>query len=113
MYDIKYLIQTKKEVTATRTINNTVARGKLKYYKDIKIYVVVHDRGNLESVIDITTMHPVIEYHRQPTAGEIKFGHGATHYKDFEASVYLNSKGVQKYRLKCPIDGLYYAVSRN
>ena len=25
-----------------------------------------------------------ITYHRKPTQGEIKFGEGATHYKDFE-----------------------------
>ena len=25
-----------------------------------------------------------LTYHRQPTKGEIKFGHGAMHYADFE-----------------------------
>lgn len=24
-----------------------------------------------------------VEYHRPPTASEIRFGHGATHYRDF------------------------------
>ena len=28
---------------------------------------------------DVTT----VAYHRPPTAGEIRFGHGATHYRDF------------------------------
>jgi hypothetical protein len=25
----------------------------------------------------------IVTYHRPPTKGEIRFGHGATHYKDF------------------------------
>jgi len=28
----------------------------------------------------------VVTYWRQPTKGEIKFGHGAIHYRDFERS---------------------------
>lgn len=24
-----------------------------------------------------------VTYHREPTAAEVKFGHGATHYRDF------------------------------
>ena len=26
-----------------------------------------------------------VTYHRQPTQAEIRFGHGATHYRDFDA----------------------------
>lgn len=26
-----------------------------------------------------------VTYHRNPTASEIRFGHGAIHYRDFEA----------------------------
>jgi hypothetical protein len=47
-------------------------------------------------------------YHRPPTWPEIKFGHGATHYKDFDASVCLNKEGKLKSKLKCPEDGLWY-----
>jgi hypothetical protein len=50
----------------------------------------------------------VIEYHRNPTASEIKFGHGATHYKDFKESECSKADGTIKKRLKCPIDGLIY-----
>lgn len=113
MYNIEYLISNTIEVTAKKIVDNTIIGGQLKYYKDTDTYVIVSEWWNkIETAIDITTMHPVIEYHRQPTKGEIKFGHGATHYKDFEASIYLNSKGVQKYRLKCPIDGLWYHIDR-
>jgi len=49
-----------------------------------------------------------ITYSRKPTKGEIKFGHGATHYKEFEPSVYMKKNGEIKKRLKCPFDGLIY-----
>lgn len=49
-----------------------------------------------------------IEYHRKPTSSEIKFGHGATHYKSFDESACTTKDGRIKKRLKCPIDGLIY-----
>lgn len=48
------------------------------------------------------------EYHRKPTQREIKFGHGATHYKSFDESVCTKKDGTIKKRLKCPYDGLIY-----
>jgi hypothetical protein len=48
------------------------------------------------------------EYHRKPTAYEIKFGHGATHYKSFDESFCTKEDGTITKRLKCPIDGLIY-----
>jgi len=50
----------------------------------------------------------VIEYSRKPTKGEIKFGHGATHYKSFDESACTKKDGTIKKRLKCPLDGLIY-----
>ena len=50
----------------------------------------------------------IITYSRKPTASEIKFGHGATHYKDFAESSCTGKNGRVKKRLKCPIDGLIY-----
>ncbi|MAG28101.1 hypothetical protein CMI47_21455 [Candidatus Pacearchaeota archaeon] len=52
-----------------------------------------------------TTM---IEYHREPTAAEIKFGHGATHYKDFRSDKCRKPNGDFKRWLVCPDDGLRY-----
>jgi hypothetical protein len=50
-----------------------------------------------------------ITYHRNPTKSEIKFGHGATHYKDFPMDLCINIKtGKLKKWLKCPQDGLRY-----
>ena len=33
------------------------------------------------------------EAHRQPTKSEIKFGHGATHYRNFKLADYLKRNG--------------------
>jgi len=49
-----------------------------------------------------------LAYSRNPTEAEIKFGHGATHYKDFDSSTYLTKDLSIKKRIKCPIDGLIY-----
>lgn len=50
----------------------------------------------------------IIEYHRKPTAREIKFGNGAIHYKSFDESACTDKNGRIKKRLKCPLDGLIY-----
>jgi hypothetical protein len=63
----------------------------------------------MKKELNITGVQPrVIEYHRKPTAREIKFGHGATHYKSFEESACTDKKGRIKKRLKCSLDGLIY-----
>ena len=50
-----------------------------------------------------------ITYYRKPTQWEIKFGEGATHYKDFETVFCWNdNKDMPKRWLICPIDGLRY-----
>lgn len=49
-----------------------------------------------------------IEYHRKPTKSEIKFGHGAIHYKSFDESACTTKDGRIKKRLKCLSDGLIY-----
>jgi hypothetical protein len=49
----------------------------------------------------------LITYHRKPTASEIKFGHGATHYRDFTAKDVTKTDGNLKKRLKAD-DGLIY-----
>jgi hypothetical protein len=53
-------------------------------------------------------MPKTIQYHRDPTKAEIKFGEGATHYKDFELKDCLKSNGDIKQWLICPIDRLRY-----
>ncbi len=51
-----------------------------------------------------------IEAHRQPTAGEIKFGEGATHWLTVNLSCILNKKGDIKKWFVWPKDGLRYST---
>jgi hypothetical protein len=48
-----------------------------------------------------------IEGHREPTPEEIRFGHGATHYRTFPVSVWLRPDGTAKRWIKAD-DGLRY-----
>jgi hypothetical protein len=49
------------------------------------------------------------QYHRNPTEAEIRFGHGATHYREFKFSECYNPEtGNPKKRLKAKDDGLWY-----
>jgi len=50
----------------------------------------------------------MVEYHRPPTPYEIRFGHGAKHYKDIPVEVCRKPNGDLKKWLKCPTDGLRY-----
>ena len=47
-----------------------------------------------------------VEYYRRPTLGEIKFGHGATHYLTVDKKDFLKADGTVKSRVK--IGGLVY-----
>ncbi len=49
-----------------------------------------------------------IEYHRKPTPAEIRFGHGATHYRDFLRSWVTKADGTLKRWFKAHDDGLRY-----
>ena len=50
----------------------------------------------------------MITGHRQPTAAEVRFGHGAIHYKDFDRELWLKPDGTLKKWVVCPFDGLRY-----
>jgi len=52
----------------------------------------------------------LLECHRPPTKGEIKFGEGATHYRDFPLSIIGLKKGKASWKnwFKAPDDGLRY-----
>ena len=49
-----------------------------------------------------------IAVHRKPTIGEQCFGHGATHYKQFNLSAIINNMGNLKKWFVAPDDGLRY-----
>jgi hypothetical protein len=50
----------------------------------------------------------ILQYSREPTPSEIKFGHGARHYKVFSRNIWEKPDGRAKQWLKCPEDGLRY-----
>ena len=62
---------------------------------------IIAERIAKGEIVDIT-------YHREPTAGEIKFGMGATHWRDFPVLECLKKDGDIKKRLKGKDDGLIY-----
>jgi hypothetical protein len=49
-----------------------------------------------------------LEYWRNPTKEEIKFGYGATHYRDFDFENCFDEDGFQKVKVKASDDGLIY-----
>lgn len=49
-----------------------------------------------------------VVYWRNPTAGEIRFGHGATHYREFERDECTKPDGRLKRWFKAHDDGLRY-----
>jgi len=53
-------------------------------------------------------MTNTIAGHRPPTKAEIKWGYGATHYKEFDKKQWLKKDGSLKVWIKCPEDGLRY-----
>lgn len=60
-----------------------------------------------KSILPIRSDVTELTYHRNPTASEIKFGHGAIHYRDFPVAECLKKDGDAKKRLKAD-DGLIY-----
>lgn len=50
-----------------------------------------------------------VQGHRPPTKSEIKFGMGATHYKNFYLKILVKPDGTLKSKIKCKIDNLIYS----
>lgn len=50
-----------------------------------------------------------VQGYRKPTPAELRFGEGATHYKEFPLEDWLRPSGASlKKWIKCPHDGLRY-----
>mgnify|MGYP000158043589 CR=1 FL=1 len=62
---------------------------------------------NIKITIDDSLEKPVT-YRRNPTPSEVRFGHGATHYKDFILGDVIKHCGSIKKWIVCPQDGLRY-----
>lgn len=88
-------------------------RCKMEYFKmKYSMYSLREAKRRFKEYVkkEVAAMYDAktIEYHRPPTEGNIKFGHGATHYKDFNLIDVLNDEMQIKKWLVCPVDGLRY-----
>jgi len=54
-----------------------------------------------------------ITLHRKPTESEVKFGYGATHFKDFPVSEVSHPNGKFKRTHRCKEDGLVYTPGKD
>lgn len=81
---------------------------KCKKAKYNQFYDLAKELGNLGYNLTILNKMRDITYHRKPTASEIRFGYGATHYKDFTKKDFLKHDGSIKKRIKDKSDGLIY-----
>lgn len=50
----------------------------------------------------------MVTYHRNPTPGEVRFGYGATHYRDFPKEECVKRDGTLKKWFVAKDDGLRY-----
>ena len=75
-------------------------------YHDIRRNQVVKINGT--SYLAIVDLNMPVTYHRPPTRGEIKFGYGATHYRDFELADVLTDDGRIKKWFIAKDDSLRY-----
>lgn len=53
-----------------------------------------------------------VVYYRPPTKGEISFGYGATHYREFERWECTKPNGKLKHWFRANDDGLRYYLPR-
>ena len=54
------------------------------------------------------TIPKTLKYLRRPTKAEIKFGYGATHYRDFDFESCFDEDGFQKDKVRASDDDLIY-----
>jgi hypothetical protein len=76
-------------------------------------YIKLKDGRSLYFVgADLDFEYSTITVWRNPTPSEIRFGHGATHYKDMPLELWKRKDGSLKFWTVCPHDGLRYYRSR-
>lgn len=76
-------------------------------------YIKLKDGRSLYFIsADLDFEYPTLTAWRKPTPAEIRFGHGATHYKDFPRELWEKKDGSLKFWTVCPYDGLRYYRSK-
>jgi hypothetical protein len=73
---------------------------------------IVFQSWNIERITELILIQSgkAVQCHRPPTKSEIKFGHGATHYRTFLRSEIINRKGELKKWFKTDDDKLNYST---
>lgn len=116
----KYMVKACKKMWALNDLichfeNDNGFNWKLRYtvFDSSKALAMPKTYKNIFKLLtDITEKNnSMVTYHRKPTKGEIKFGHGAMHYKDFPINEVINHKETKlefKKWFICPIDKLRY-----
>lgn len=102
-YDVFFEIQHNGSILATWSNQWGENRDKAVFYD----YSAREILQNIKITIDDLLDKP-ITYRRNPTPSEIKFGYGATHYKDFILGDVIKQCGAVKSWIVCPHDGLRY-----
>jgi len=59
-------------------------------------------------ISEFYTKPETLTYWREPTKEEIKFGHGAIHYRNFDFESCFDENGFQKDKVRASDDGLIY-----
>jgi hypothetical protein len=76
-------------------------------------YIKLKDGRSLYFLsVDLEFEYPTLTVWRKPTPAEIRFGHGATHYKDMLRELWERKDKSLKFWTVCPHDGLRYYRSR-
>ena len=102
-YDVFFEVQRNGSILAYWSNQYGENRGKTVFYD----YTHREVLSNIKITIDDILDKPVT-YHRNPTQSEIKWGAGATHYKDFILGDVIKQCGSIKAWIICPHDGLRY-----
>lgn len=115
----QYGYETVHQVLKQWVKDNTSLLDGLDHLTEIKGYTIRAEekeclKRELHTLKDKLDLLPEIEYSRNPTASEIAFGEGATHYKSFKRSHCIKKDlHTLKRWVKCPHDGLRYYRSCN
>jgi hypothetical protein len=102
-YDIFLEIQYNGSILATWSNQWGENRDKAVFYDYTMAQAVSMVKDTIEELLD-----KPVTFHRNPTQSEIRFGYGATHYKDFILGDVVKQCGAIKAWIVCPYDGLRY-----
>lgn len=102
-YDVFFEVQHNGSILATWSNQWGENRDKAVFYDYTKREILLNIKITIDDLLEKS-----VTYHRNPTQSEIKWGAGATHYKDFILGDVIKNNGSLKKWIVCPNDGLRY-----